>query len=121
MTINEVLQLIRAGYTKAEIDTMIAAETPSPAADPAPDLNMEQQPAEQTPDPSPAEATEPGPTPEPAKTEPTETEKLLAALGMKLDRMTTALQASNVQHLQQPDTGLTAEKVLAQIINPHAT
>lgn len=119
MTINEILQLIRAGYTKEEIDTMISAETPQPAADPAPDQG--QQPAEQTPVPSPAAATEPGPTPEPAKKEPTETEKLLAALGMKLDRMTTALQASNVQHLQQPDTGLTAEKVLAQIINPHAT
>lgn len=120
MTINEILILIQAGYTKDEISALVAAEqSRNDSGQPTP---------EQTPVSPSADGEESKPTPdqekpnsEPGKHEPTETEKLLSALGMKLDQMTTALQASNVRHLQQPDTGLTAEKVLAQIINPHAT
>lgn len=49
MKISEYLTLIKAGYKKAEIDAIVAAETETPPAEP--------KPAEQetSPDPKPAE------------------------------------------------------------------
>ena len=127
MTYTEILELIRAGYSKAEIDTMLSA-TPAPsgttpaAQEPAP----EPPAAGTTPTPAgtaPAQDHEPeqpagaGTTPAPAQQ--TETEKLLAALGMKIDSMTAALHRANVNGVENPNNQLTPEQVIAQIINPH--
>ena len=55
MTVNDILDLIRAGYTKADIEAMEAvkdapAEVPAkPAADPKPAQPAEAQPAEAQP------------------------------------------------------------------------
>lgn len=116
MTHTEILELIRAGYKKEEIDAMIAAEasnppTPKPATDLAPAA-----------EPAPAPATDPAPAaePEPAKPAPeSETEKLAQALGLKLDTLTQAIQAHNVGSIEGNPATQTTDDIIAKIINPH--
>ena len=116
MTYTEILELIRAGYTKAEIDLLMQ---PAPAApQETPDKQPEQTPVGTDPDPKP-DKPDPVPSQDPPPAAPTETEKLLQALGMRLDRLTTAIHAANVGGLENPNNQLTPEQVVAQIINPH--
>lgn len=108
MTCTEILELIRAGYTKEEIDAMMKAEpepTPAPAPAPTP-----------APEPEPTPAPVPEPAPEPKQE--SETEKLVSALGMKFDALTAALQKQNVNQIEgEPAT--TTGDIIARIINPH--
>ena len=113
LTTTEILELIRAGYTKEEINAMVTSAPENKDPDPAP--AQDDVPASE-PDPE----SHPEPKPEP-KPQPTETEKLLAALGMKLDQMAAAIHSSNVRNLENPGETLTPEQVVAQIINPHST
>ena len=69
MTVDQILKLIDAGYTKAEIETMSTA----PAADPAPAPDAAPAPAAQ-PQQAPAAA------PEPPKAE-SDAQRILKALG----------------------------------------
>ena len=117
MTYTEILELIRAGYKKEEIESMMAAEaktnakvqTSNPAQEDAPIIK------EETPAAAPAPAPDPAP-----EHEPTETEKLVAALGMKIDSLTRAMQASNVNSLESSGSSApSADEILAKIINPH--
>ena len=92
MTYTEVLELIRAGYKKEEIDAMMKAEqepTPAPVPEPAPEPKQE-----------------------------SETEKLVSALGMKFDALTAALQKQNVNQIEGEPTNTTGD-IIARIINPH--
>ena len=114
MTYKEILELIRAGYSKKEIDAMVKAEQkePEPAApkkDPEPVEDPKQEPVP---------ADEPKQEPEAAPQE-TETEKLVKALGLRIDALTNALHTSNVNNLEGKTNELTAEDVIAKIINPH--
>ena len=122
MTYTEILELIRAGYSKAEIDAMIAGQDPAPAAPAAPatpDKQPEQTPVSTDPEPKP-DKPDPVPSPDPAPAaQPTETEKLIRALGLKLDTLTTAIHAANVGGMENPNNPLTPEQVVARIINPH--
>lgn len=116
MTYTEILELIRAGYKRDEIEAMMAAE-PAEAAAPA-------KPPETPPDPNPIVKEEsPSPSAEPVpeqKHEPTETEKLVAALGLKVDALTRAVQSNNVNSLESSgSTAPTTDDILAKIINPH--
>ena len=82
MTLAETLELIRAGYSKTDIDSL---DTP---ADP--------KPAEPTPapaDPKPAE-----PTPAPADPKPADNTAILDAI----NKLTAAIQAGNLAHDKQP-------------------
>ena len=105
MTYTEILELIRAGYTKDEIQSLMDVVTPK---------------AE-----TPAEAPAPEPEPEPEapkeepKPEPTEVEKLISALGIRLDSLTHALQQRNVGEIESAPNTETADQILARIINPH--
>ena len=64
MTVDQVLKLIDAGYTAAEIKAMdMPAPDPKPEPAPAPDPKPEPAPA---PDPKPDPAPAPDPKPEPA-------------------------------------------------------
>ena len=120
MTYTEILELIRAGYKKDEIDAMIAAEaanppTPAPAAAPAPATDP-------APAATPAPATDPAPAAEPAPANPapeSETEKLAQALGLKLDTLTQAIQAHNVGSIEGNPVTQTTDDIIAKIINPH--
>ena len=53
MELNEIFKLIDAGYTKADIEALTAAQTP---ADPPADPEPEPAPAPAQPDPEPAPA-----------------------------------------------------------------
>lgn len=101
MTYTEILELIRAGYTKDEIQALMDVVTPS------------KEPPAETPAPEPE-----APKEEP-KPEPTEVEKLISALGIRLDSLTHALQQRNVGEIESAPNAETAETILARIINPH--
>lgn len=119
MTYTEILELIRAGYTRAEIDAMQKEETPAPvsaAADPGPAIEVE--PDEEQKQTTTQNKPESVPPAEPAKHEQTEVEKLVSALGLKLDALTRAVQTSNTQTIEGSTPAETAQDILARIINP---
>ena len=119
MTYTEVLELIRAGYNKEEIEAMMKAEEQvrsAPKQDPAPIIQQD-EPPEVKKEQGAGTASESA-APE-QKPEPTETEKLVTALGMKFDALTSALHAQNVRSMEGSDNQTTTEDIIARIINPH--
>lgn len=114
MKSSEILELVRAGYTKEEIAAMDTdKETPTDTkTEPAKPVDP---PKEDKPEPKSDNKTEPA---APVHT-PTESEKLLAALGLKLDGLTQAVQASNVNRIEGHANAPTTDEILAAIINPH--
>ena len=113
MTYTEVLELIRAGFKKEEIEALMKAEK-SPVPDKKPE--PEKKPTE----PEKVTAKEPEKEPEPyKKPEPSETEKLVAALGLKFDALTSAIQKSNVGSIEGSEPKDTTNDIIARIINPH--
>lgn len=119
MTYTEILELIRAGYTRAEIDAMQKEDESKAAAAPGPAIEPEQQPDEEQKQTPAQNKPESVPAPSPEKREPTEVEKLVSALGLKIDRMTAAIQGRNITETENKTNELTPEQVVAQIINPH--
>ena len=112
MNYNEILELVRAGFTRDEINAMQAPTTAEPpAADP---------PAA---DPQPAEPPAADPKPEPVAAPPaTETEKLLRELLGGMSTLTKAVQAgnrANITREEPPDRQQVAGAATARIINPH--
>ena len=83
MTLAETLELIRAGYSKTDIDALDTPEDPKPAdpkpADPKPE------------DPKPAD-------PKPADPKPADNTAILDAI----NKLTAAIQAGNLAHDKQP-------------------
>ena len=122
LTTSEILELIRAGYSKAEIDAMVnPASVPAPANTETPDgENRPESVAAAEPDrPESVSAAEPDRPESVQEKTPSEVEKLVAALGIKLDTLTRAIQTRNVQQTENPNTELTPADVVARIINPH--
>lgn len=107
MIYTEILELIRAGYKKEEIEAMMAAESKQ---NQEPKQEQKQEP-KADPEPEPDRDPEP-----PAKSE---TDKLVEALGMKLDSLTNAIQAKNVNQIEGGAAAETPDDILAKIINPH--
>lgn len=99
MTIDDVLTLVKAGFSREEIAVMAASAEPAPAPAPAP-----------APEPTPAPAPEPAPQPE-ARPD------MLAQILERFDTMTQALQASAIRGTQQPPKQ-TTDDILAEIIRP---
>lgn len=113
MKTSEILELVRAGYTKEEIAAMDTDAEKTEHPDPKPDQKPE---PEQKPEPKPD--SEPDAETKPVKVE-SETDKLVKALGLKLDALTSAIQTSNVNSVEQGGNNLlTTEDVLATIIDP---
>lgn len=115
MELKQLLKLIDAGFTKQDIVAMMNTTAQT--------VNNEETPTD-TPSktPAPAPAAAPAPAPEetkPAKSEPTETDKLIAALGMKLDNLTSSIQAANVRNIEGREPDMSADDIIARIINPH--
>ena len=111
MKTSEILELVRAGYTKEEIAAMDTDDEKIEHPEEKPDPEQEQKP-EPKPDPEPDAETKP------VKVE-SETDKLVKALGLKLDALTSAIQTSNVNSVEQGGNNLlTTEDVLATIIDP---
>lgn len=118
MTYTEILELIRAGYTKEEIDAMMKA--PEPEKQPEKQPEPPKPTTVPSPEPTPAATPEPKPTPVPENTEQTETEKLLAALGMQISTLTSAIQKSNVGSVEgKTPSEETPDAIIARIINPN--
>ena len=110
MTYTEILELIRAGYKKEEIETMMAAEDKAREQNQKP----EQEPEQKIETPEPKEEKQPEPA------QQSEAEKLAVALGLKLDNLTRAIQAHNVNSVEgDGSTGETVDSILSRIIDPH--
>ena len=102
MKLSEVIALIGAGYTKAEIEAMEAGE-------------VKKETSKQVDEPKPETETKPEPKPETLKTDNSE---LLDAI----KSLTAAVQQKNVRNSNQPittDTDIKAEadKVLLNLYN----
>ena len=109
MTFDDIKTLQQNGFTWDEIRTLMRAENQTPAPDP------------DKPDPTPTpDPDKPDPTPAPINPIESETNKLLKALGLRIESLTGAIQRHNVNNLDNPGNGPeTTENVLARIINPH--
>lgn len=107
MNAQEVLELVRAGFSRQEILNLVG----TPAGDPpAPAAN------DPLPDPAPAGDPAPGPDPEPA--EPTAgdpTESRFKAIESALKEVTAALQAAAIRQTEQPNTTITLEDAMNAI------
>jgi len=98
MTFEELIKLLDAGFTKAEI--MALNGTPAPA--PQPD-----------PEPEPAPAPQPDPEPEPAPAPQNDQAAILA----KLEELNQTIIRSNINNSRQPETE-SVDDILATIIRP---
>lgn len=109
MNPSEILELVRAGYTKDEINQMTApAPVPVPEPTPEPVPDPEPQPA-----PAPAD---PGPEPTPSEPEPTIKDVLQG-----IAKLTSAIQANAIAQSIVPGgnpNAPRAEDALAEIIRP---
>ena len=112
MKSDEILLLVRAGYTRQEIEAMDQAPAPAPAPAPAAPVEDQVQPALSA-DPVP-----PAQNPAPVTNDNNAILEAINALGAK---MTAAMQAASLgAAMMQAPTGDTLESVMAQIIQPTA-
>lgn len=103
MKFEDVMALVRAGYTKEDIAAMGAPE-PTPAPAPAP---------EPTPAPGPAPTPAPEPAPTPAPEPISQTEALLR-------QILGAVQQNNINtNTMEPPVEKGADIVTARLINPN--
>jgi hypothetical protein len=106
MNVKDIIALANAGFSAEQIAGLQAAEAAAPAPAPA---DPQPAPAPAPADPQPASApapADPQPTPDPVAA-------MLQRIGVALDN----LQAANIRSSEQPHE-LTADEVLAQVINP---
>ena len=98
MNYEDIILLVKAGYTRDQIAAMRApAPTPAPAPAPAPE-----------PTPAPAE---------PAPTKPKGIEDLSQMLAAEFAKLNDAIVKANLQQAQQPPQE-SVDDILASIINP---
>lgn len=102
MTFDQLMKLLDAGFTKAEI--MALNGTPAPAPQPEP---------EPEPDPAPAPQPEPEPQPDPAPAPQNDQAAILA----KLEELNQTIIRSNINNSRQPETE-SVDDILATIIRP---
>ena len=114
MNQEDILALVRAGFTRSEILAMQtpAAEPapaePQPDPEPAPQPEPEPAPAAPQPEPAPA-APQPAPAPQPSN------QDVLAAI----NSLTAAIQNINRNSAQQPgQSRITGDDVMAGFIRP---
>ena len=100
MTSSEIIALVAAGYSKAEIEAMSAAPEADPQPDPA--LAADPQPAE-----DPAPASDPQPVPD----------DRITVLEQAIVKLTQAIQGANILNSGKGAAPtLTAEDALASLI-----
>ena len=111
MKITEVIQLLKAGYTKSEIQDLMREPAPAEPEGPAEPTD----PAPEAPDPAPAPAA----PAEPAA--PSQTDQEITELRRLVDNLTKLVQQQNIRNSSMPapkSPEQTAEDILASIINP---
>ena len=120
MELNDILTLVKAGYTRNEIEQMDRTAVPNtvpteqPVANPVP----APEPTEQT-----AQVVEPAPVAVPvAVPTPTPAEPTMAELMQSIAKLTSAVQANAIAQSVIPGgattSSPTAEDMLAEIIRP---
>lgn len=119
MELTDIMALVKAGYTRNEIEQMEQAQTAVP--------NTEQLPTPdaiptQTPEPTPPQVVEPSPAPAPTPAPvQEEAQPSMADIMQSIAKLTSAVQANAIAHsvipqgLQNPPS---AEDMLAEIIRP---
>ena len=104
---NDILALVKAGYTKEEISMMgNPVNEQEPVKEPEP-----------TKEPEPAQEPEPAKEPEPAQEPQPSTSDLMKAIA----KLTSAVQANAIAQSQIPDgmrNQVKAEDIMAEIIRP---
>lgn len=121
MELADIMALVKAGYTRNEIEQMAQANTTVPNTEQLPTPDDTPTP---TPEPTPTQVVEPAPAPAPAPT-PTpvqeEAQPSMADIMQSIAKLTSAVQANAIAHSVIPQ-GLTnppsAEDMLAEIIRP---
>lgn len=123
MELNDIIALVKAGFTHDEIKAMeqapvqpnavpVSEPTPTPAPVAEPELAPVAEPVA-VPQPTPTQA----PAPAPAQSEPT-----MAELMQSIAKLTSAVQANAIAQSVIPGVGNpqtpTAEDMLAEIIRP---
>ena len=104
MKFDEVMMLIRAGYTKNEIQDLLKEPAPAPEPEPEPA-------PEPTAEPAPEPAAEPAPMDQMMQT--------LQNMIRQNQQMLEAMQAANVQAARMPEEKKeTPEDLIAKIIAP---
>lgn len=107
-TLETIATLAKAGFTKDEIVAMLGAETKKEA----PVVTTQQEAEKQAKE----EAKEPVVKPQ----EKSETDKLLEALGLKMDTLTQAVYGKNISSLGvATPKEESVDDILAKIINPN--
>lgn len=120
MELNDILTLVKAGYTRAEIEQMERPGTPDPVPAPEP-VTEPVQKAEPIPAPvdAPVAAPAAAPAPQPAQQEAQPT---MAELMQSIAKLTSAVQANAIAQSVIPGGATpqtpTAEDMLAEIIRP---
>ena len=100
INVDDILKLVNAGFTKAEIMQLSA-----PAGDPAPAPEG---------NPTPAPAGDPAPAPAPEDL----TQKLLNGITGQLQALTSAVQANNIRGANAPANGPeTTEEIIKGMFN----
>lgn len=97
-SVNEIIQLLNAGYTKAEIDQLTQVQAPAPEPEPAP------APAAPAPDPEPEE--------------PIQGADRYAQLEAKFNQLIGVMQAQNLNQGIDTLPKRSAQDALAEIIAP---
>lgn len=117
MNYEDVILLVKAGYTRDQIAAMQApAGTPTPAPAPAPEPAPAPAP-EPAPAPAPAPAPTPAPPEPPAQPKPQGIEDLSQMLSAEFAKLNDAIVKANLQQAQQPPQE-SVDDILASIINP---
>lgn len=102
INVDDILKLVNAGFTKAEIMQLSSA---APASDPAPA-------PEGDPAPAPAPKSDPAPAPEDM------TQKLLNGITGQLHALTSAVQANNIRGANAPaNAPETTEDIIKSMFN----
>ena len=101
MKVNDILDLIRAGYTKADIEAMEAEPKPAPA----------EVPAKPAADPKPAQPAQPAAEAQPAEAKPDPVMEELKALRDQMSKLSLAQGAAKI-----PDQEDLMKKALEKLI-----
>ena len=118
MELNDILSLVKAGYTREEIKAMESPAVPDAVPNGVPILETVQNPQPSpTPVNEPVTVAEPVPQPVPQDVQPT-----MAELMQSIAKLTSAVQANAIAQSvipggANPQTP-TAEDMLAEIIRP---
>ena len=117
---DEFVALVKAGYTKEDIDKMEAAEDAFKAGQQKAEQPKPEKPAEQPKPEKPAEQPKPeeGKKPDQSAGNPADS-AALAGLATEIEALRKAVQAMNVNNAYRTDDkNVTAESILASIIQP---